>query len=214
MTIASLPTKIYTPEEYLALEVEADTRHEYRSGEIVEMPGGTPTHNEIIGNLIFLLKSALRGQPYSAFVTDQRLWIPDRKIYTYPDVMVVPRPVELQPGRKDTVINPVVIVEVLSNSTEAYDRGEKFATYRTIATVQEYLLVDQYQAHVEHYVKQGANRWLFTEFSGEDAKVALVTVPVEIALADLYEEVEFVDRLVDPAPNSEEDEKDGECLKA
>ncbi|MGV0029166.1 Uma2 family endonuclease [Phormidesmis priestleyi] len=124
-------------------------------------------------------------------MTDQRLWVPERNIYTYPDVMIVPKPVELQPGRKDTVINPIAIAEVLSDLTEAYDRGEKFAAYRTIATFQEYLLIDQYQPHVEQYVKQSANQWLFTEYNGLEARVSLATVAVEIALADLYENVEF-----------------------
>jgi Uma2 family endonuclease len=189
MAIA-LSTKTYTPDDYLDLEIKAESRHEYRNGEIFEMSGGTPTHNEIISNLIFLLKSALRGQPYSIFVTDQRLWIPERNTYTYPDAMIVPRPIELQPGRKDTVMNPTVIVEVLSDSTEAYDRGEKFATYRTIATLQEYLLIDQHQPLIEHYVKQSMNQWLFTEYNGEEAMVSLSTAPVELALVNLYENVE------------------------
>jgi Uma2 family endonuclease len=120
-------------------------------------------------------------------VTDQRLWIPERNLYTYPDVMVIPRPIVLQPGRKDTVMNPILIVEVLSDSTENYDRGDKFAAYRTIETVQEYLLINQSQRHVEQYAKQRANQWLFTEYDGEEAQVALASIPVEIALVDLYE---------------------------
>lgn len=191
MAIASLPTKTYTPDEYLALEVEAETRNEYRNGEIIQMAGGTPTHNEIAGDFIFLLKGALKGQPYSIFIADQRLWIPDRNIYTYPDVMIVPKPVELQSGRKDTVTNPILVAEVLSNSTEAYDRGDKFAAYRTIATFQEYLLIDQTQMHLEQYVKQSANQWLFTEYNGLEARVSISTAGVEITLAELYENVEL-----------------------
>jgi len=190
MTIISLPTKTYTPDEYLTLEVESETRNEYRNGEIALMPGGTPDHNQIAVALNGLLWFALRGKAYSVFIADQRLWIPERNIYTYPDAMIVPKPVELQPGRKDTVTNPILIVEVLSDSTKAYDRDEKFAAYRTIATFQEYLLIDQYQPHLEQYVKQRANQWLFTEYSGLEAKVSLATVGVEIALADLYENVE------------------------
>ena len=190
MIIASPPTKTYTPDEYLVLEVEASTRNEYRDGEIVPMTGGTPAHNEIMGDLIFLLKSALKGQPYSVFVTDQRLWIADCNLYTYPDVMIVPRPIALQPGRRDTVTNPIFIAEILSNSTKAYDRDEKFAAYRTISGFQEYVLIDQYNPHVEQYVKQNVNQWLFTEYRG-DARFKLSSVAVEIALADLYENVEF-----------------------
>lgn len=199
MTIA-VSKKTHTPEEYLDLEIKAETRNEYRDGEIIPMAGGTPNHNEINSIFNALLRVSLKGQPYSIFVADQRLWIPDRKIYTYPDVMIVPRPIELQAGRKDTITNPIVIVEVLPDSTEAYNRGEKFAAYRTIPTFQEYLLIDQYQPHVEQYVKQSANQWLFSEYNGEDAKFSLTTAPVEIALADLYENIEFPDRPVDEIP--------------
>lgn len=191
MTIAEPKTKTYTAEEYLALEMESEVRSEFRDGAIVEMTGGTPEHNEITGTLIFLLKAVLRRRPYSIFVTDQRLWIPDRNLYTYPDVMVTPRPVELKPGRKDTVMNPILIAEVLSESTRSYDRDENFSAYRTIPTLQEYVLIDQYQPYVEQYVKQAEHQWLFTEYSDLDASFTLSSVSVEIALADLYEAIDF-----------------------
>ncbi len=183
--------KLYTPDEYLALEVESEVRHEYRNGEILAMAGGLPTHNEIAGDLLFLFKAALKQKPYSVFVCDQRLLIPGGNLYTYPDVMVVPRPIELQAGRKDTVMNPILIAEVLSDSTKDYDRGEKFIAYRSIPTFQEYLLISQDAPHVEHYVKQNANQWLFTEYDGLDAQVMLTSIGVEITLADLYENVDF-----------------------
>ncbi|MEO0867265.1 MAG: Uma2 family endonuclease [Cyanobacteria bacterium J06642_11] len=189
MTVAA--AKTYTAEEYLTLEVESELRHEYRAGEIVEMTGGTPNHNEITANLIFVLKMALRKQLYSIFVTDQRLWIPERDRYTYPDVMVTGRPPELKLERKDTVVNPIVIAETLSQSTKDYDRGEKFVHYRTIETFQEYVLIDQYRPYVEHHVKQAEHQWLLTEYQGLDASFSLVSVSVEIALADVYEGIEF-----------------------
>ncbi|MGB3291715.1 MAG: Uma2 family endonuclease [Phormidesmis sp.] len=191
MTVAASITKLYTAEEYLALEVESEIRSEFRNGEIVEMTGGTPAHNEITATFIFLLKSALRKQPYSIFVTDQRLWLPEANRYTYPDVMVTPRPAELQPNRQDTVMNPILIAETLSSSTEAYDRGDKFTYYRTVEAFQEYVLIEQYRPHVEHYVKQGENEWLFRDYSGLESSFVLSSVGVEIALADLYEAVEF-----------------------
>ncbi len=193
MTVSLLPDlkKSYTAEQYLALEVESDTRSEFRDGEIVDMTGGTPDHNRLSSALNALLWLGLRKQPYNVFVTDQRLWIPAVNLYTYPDVMVIADPVGLQPGRKDTVVNPILIAETLSNSTEGYDRGDKFAHYRTIETFQEYLLISQYQPRVEHYVKQSENQWLFTEYSGLEAILKLSAVAVEIALADLYEAVEF-----------------------
>lgn len=189
MVIAA--TQTHTAEDYLAREVASDVRSEFRAGEIIEMTGGTPDHNEITGTLLFLLKAALRKKNYSIFVTDQRLWIPEPDIYTYPDVMVTSRPPELKPGRKDTVINPVMIAETLSESTQDYDRGKKFTNYRTIETFQEYVLIDQYRPHVEHYVKQATKQWLFREYDGLEATFTLASVSVEIALADLYEAIEF-----------------------
>ncbi|MGI0490749.1 Uma2 family endonuclease [Alkalinema pantanalense CENA528] len=130
----ALESKIYTPDEYLALELASETRSEYRNGAIIPITGGTPDHNEIAINLASLLKSALRGKPYRIFGADQRLWIPDRNLYTYPDVMVVEKPLQLQTGRNDTVINPCFLAEVLAKSTQDYDHGEKFSAYRSIAS--------------------------------------------------------------------------------
>lgn len=112
--IAQPETKRYTAKEYLELEVAADVRNEYRDGEIVPMTGGTPDHNDIAGNLLAILKVVLREKPYRVFILDQRLWIPDVNLYTYPDVMVLSKPIELQTGRKDTVVNPCFIAKVLS----------------------------------------------------------------------------------------------------
>lgn len=183
--------KSYTPDEYFEFEVNSDTRHEYINGEIISMTGGTPEHNEIASILNAALRVSLKGKPYSIFVADQRLWIPNRNLYTYPDVMVAPRPLELQSGRTDTIINPVMIAEVLSKSTKSYDRDEKFAAYRTIPTFQEYLLIDQYTPHVEQYSKTDSQKWIFIEYDGLDARISLASVPCEISLADLYEGVEL-----------------------
>ncbi|MBD2329925.1 Uma2 family endonuclease [Alkalinema sp. FACHB-956] len=183
--------KSYTPDEYLDFEVSSDTRHEYINGEIIPMTGGTPEHNEIASILNAALRMSLKGQPYSIFVADQRLWIPDRQLYTYPDVVVVPRPIQRQQGRADTITNPVMIAEVLSKSTKNYDRDEKFAAYRTIPTFQEYLLVDQYIPHVEQYVKTDAHQWIFTEYNDMNSSISLSSIPLEIQLADLYENIEF-----------------------
>ena len=183
--------KFYTPDEYLEFEVNSDTRHEYINGEIISMTGGTPEHNEIASILNAALRVSLKGKPYSIFVADQRLWIPNRNLYTYPDVMVAPRPLERQSGRTDTIINPVMIAEVLSKSTKSDDRDEKFAAYRTIPTFQEYLLIDQYTPHVEQYSKTESHKWIFIEYDGLDARISFALVPCEISLADLYEGVEF-----------------------
>ena len=189
MTIAT--SKTYTAEDDLTLEVEAAVRNEFRNGEIVEMTGGTPAHNEINGNLLMLLKLALKGQPYWVFVTDQRLWVPQCNLYTYPDVMITAKPLELQQGRTDTAMNALFVAEVLSKSIRSYDLDEKFAAYRTIPTFQEYLLIDQYCPQVSHYIKQGDNQWLFTDYAGTEGSIKFSSVSVEIPLADLYGNVEF-----------------------
>ncbi|MGD1867408.1 MAG: Uma2 family endonuclease [Phormidesmis sp.] len=111
--------------------------------------------------------------------------------HTYPDVMMIAGPVELQQDREDTVMNAILVAETLSDSTEAYDRGDKFAYYRTMETFQEYVLIHQYRPCVEHYVKQSKNQWLFTEHTGREASFRLSSVEIEIALADLYEAVEL-----------------------
>ena len=191
LSVSPQQTKKYTAEEYLALEIKSDTRNEFRDGEIVPMAGGTPEHNEITAMMLFLLKASLRKQPYSIFVTDQRLWIPQANIHTYPDVMITQKPPEREPGRRDTVINPIFIAETLSSSTQGYDRGDKFLHYRTIETFQEYLLIEQYAPRVEHYVKQSETQWLLTEHAGLEASFQLKSVSVEIFLSDLYEAIEF-----------------------
>ncbi|MGB8688135.1 MAG: Uma2 family endonuclease [Microcoleus sp.] len=189
--IAQVETKTYKAEEYLEAEVNSQERHEFINGEIVLMVGGTPNHNEITRILNTILRVSLKGKPYSIFVLDQRLWIPQFKVYTYPDVMVVAKPIELQSGRTDTITNPLLIAEVLSTSTKAYDRDEKFAAYRSIRSFQEYLLIDQYRLQVEQYSKTDANKWIFSEYGVIGDRLMLTSVQVEIAIADLYENIEF-----------------------
>ena len=125
----------YSPEEYLELETAAEYKSEYRDGLIIPMAGGTPNHNQIAVNLSAALNFALKGQPYRVFTSDVRLWIPQARLYTYPDVMVVSGQLQFAESRRDTITNPLIIVEVLSESTAKYDRGEKFRIYRTIPTL-------------------------------------------------------------------------------
>ena len=189
----ALEKKTYTTEEYLEAEILSEERHEYINGEIRLMTGGTPNHNDIVGNLYILLKQALRQKPYRTFVTDQRLWISDRNTYTYPDIMVLEQPIQLQENRTDTVMDPCLIAEILSKSTKDYDRSEKFRSYRTIETFQEYLLIDQYQIHVEHYVKTAVNQWLLSEYTDPQVTLTLNSVDLKLKIADLYENIEFVE---------------------
>ena len=181
----------YTPEEYLEFEINSPERHEYINGEIIPMTGGLPNHNLIIGNLYAALNFLLKREPYFVFVTDQRLWIPKQRIHTYPDIMVVEGALQLQTGRKDTITNPLLIVEVLSKSTQTYDQGKKFKFYRTIPSFQEYILIDQYSIHVEQYYKTESNQWIFSEKDGEESILKFNKIPFEIVLADIYNKVDF-----------------------
>ena len=145
----------------------------------------------LVINFTALLKSALRGKPYRIFATGQHLWVPDRPLYTYPDVMVVEKPLQLYLGRADTVINLCFMAEILSKSTQDYDHGEKISAYRTIDSFQEYLLIDQYSFHIEHYVKTAANQWLLSEYDQPETTFPLSTFDIEIAIVDLYENIDI-----------------------
>lgn len=187
--IQSQPT--YSLEEYFELEAKALDRHEYINGEIIPMPGGTINHSRIIRNCCTVLDSALKRQPYETFVADQHLQIIPRNYYTYPDLMVVEGEPELLKGRNDTITNPTLIVEVLSNSTANYNRGEKFLAYRTIPTFQEYILIDQYSVYIEQYVKQDDRNWLLTIHDNLSGTINLNSVPVQISIEDIFDKVKF-----------------------
>lgn len=190
MTLAQ-ETPYYSPQEYLELEVNSEIRHEYINGLIIHKTGGTPNHNQLALNFSGTLNYLLKRQPYQVFVTDQRLWIPSRKIHTYPDIMVVKTPLEYQEGRTDTLVNPVMIAEVLSKSTKGYDRDEKFAAYRTIPTLQEYILIDQYTMHIEQYFKTDNNQWIFSEFTDGNINLNLASISCQMTLSDIYDKVDF-----------------------
>lgn len=195
--------RFYTPEEYLALEEQADFRSEYRDGEIVPMTGGSINHNTIIVNLCALLKFGLRGKSLKVFTSDLRLWIPRYRRYTYPDVFVIADEPVFQGSRKDTVMNPCLIIEILSESTQDYDRTDKFRYYRSIPEMQEYILVDQYTTGVEHYAKLEDASWRFREYDAETSSISLVSVGLELAMNDLYEGVSFEQPDEQPEPVEE-----------
>lgn len=158
------PPRRYSPTDYLALEEQAEQRHEYQDGMIVPMTGGSIEHNYIAGNIFIWLKTALRGQTAKAYIGDLRVWIPTYRRYTYPDVFVIQGYPQFEENRKDIILNPTVIIEVLSRSTSDYDRGDKFKFYRSIPTFQEYWLIDQYQIQVDQYYKTDENTWLYRTY--------------------------------------------------
>ncbi|MBE9216386.1 Uma2 family endonuclease [Plectonema cf. radiosum LEGE 06105] len=183
--------RYYTPEEYLELEATANHKSEYVDGEIIPMAGASTNHNRIAGNLYSAANFAFRKENYEVFISDVRLWIPKRRIYTYPDVMIVAGEAEYYDNRTDTILNPQVIIEVLSKSTKGYDKQGKFETYRTIESFQEYLLIDQTKIRVEQYSKTGKKRWVMCEYDEEDENITFNSVPFEISLQDLYNKVKF-----------------------
>ncbi len=183
----------YTPEEYLELEEAADYKSEYRDGEIVPMTGGTTNHNKIALNFAANLKFALRGQDYDIYIGDVRLWIPRYRQYTYPDVMVIQGEPIYTGTSTTTVMNPLLIVEVLSKSTKNYDLGDKFIYYRSIPEFKEYILIDQTKYHVMQYTKTLEGRWLLTEYESEEMIIELSSIKFQINLKEIYEKVNFAD---------------------
>ncbi|MEH1946169.1 MAG: Uma2 family endonuclease [Nostoc sp.] len=183
----------YTPEEYLEIEEKAEYKSEYRDGEIVPMTGGTTNHNKIAGNFYAYLKFGLRGKNYDVYIGDVRLWIPRYRQHTYPDVMVIEGQPIYTGTSTTTVMNPMLIAEVLSKSTKNYDQGDKFLYYRSIPEFKEYILIDQYQYHVMQYVKTAESQWSFTELEDESATLSLQTVDFQIELRDLYEQINFAE---------------------
>ena len=183
--------RYYTPEEYLELEEVADYKSEYLDGQIIPIAGETTNHNTIALNFSSELGIAFKRQSYQVFICNVRLWIPEKRIYTYPDVMVIVGKTEYFNNRQDTILNPLVIIEVLSKSTKGYDRQDKFELYRTIPSFQEYLLIDQTRIHVEQFCKTDRKRWTLFEYDEEDEAIALTSVPFQISLLDLYNKVEF-----------------------
>jgi Uma2 family endonuclease len=181
---------LYTPEQYLALEEKAESKSEYRNGEIVPMAGGTTNHNTITLNMTLSVKLALKGQPYKVFMNDVRLWIDRDRIYTYPDVMVI-RDRPIYQGEGTTIVtNPLMIAEVLSKSTRNYDLGEKFGYYRTLASLQEYILIEQSRHQVLQYVKVDKT-WVLTEYETASDVLHFQSIPCQISLSELYEEIDI-----------------------
>ena len=182
--------RYYAPEEYLAQEEVAAFRSEYRDGEIVSMTGASINHNQIAGNVYAFLKFMLRKTDIKPYIGDLRLWIPQYRQYTYPDVFLIQGQPVFQERRTDTIVNPCLIVEVLSKSTKDYDRTDKFRYYRSIA-VQEYVLINQYATEIEHYTKAEGNSWLFRAYEASTDKVVFASISLEMTMADIYENVEF-----------------------
>jgi Uma2 family endonuclease len=185
------PKSPYTPEEYLALERKAEYRSEYFAGEIFVMSGASERHNLIVGNVFATLHTQLRNRPCRVYASDMRVKVNPTGLYTYPDIVALCGEPQFDDEQKDILLNPAVIIEVLSPSTEAYDRGEKFAHYRQLSSVAEYVLISQEKPHVEHFVRQPDNQWLLSETSDLHDAVQLPSINCALALDEVYEKVEI-----------------------
>ncbi|CAD5945295.1 Uma2 family endonuclease [Planktothrix agardhii] len=183
--------RYYTPEEYLALEETAIDKSEYHDGEIVTMTGGTTNHNKLAGNFYKKFPLTIKEQDYEIFINDVRLWIPQTRRYVYPDIMVIQEEPIYQENNQTVVTNPLVIIEVLSNSTKNYDRGNKFFFYRSIPTFREYILIDQYSYHIEQFAKNSKSKWELTEYDSEDSVLTLESVEFQIPIRDIYQRINF-----------------------
>ena len=193
MGLPAEKSRSVTVEEYLRIENDSSERHEYRDGEILAMGGGTYEHSLITTNVLGELRNALKGKPCRALESNLRVRIARRARYMYPDAMVVCGPPDFDPadGGRRSVLNPRVVVEVLSPSTEAYDRREKFDAYRDIPSLEEYVLVTSDQPRIEVFLRQGGGAWLFTPIAGREGIVRLQSLGIELPLAEIFAEVEF-----------------------
>jgi Uma2 family endonuclease len=189
-SMISTISRRYSLDEYRAIEEKAEGRNEYRDGEIVPIPGGTIKHSRIGRNILTYFSTVMCDTQFEPINSDLRLWIPEHRRGVYPDVMVFNGEPQLNAECLDEVLNPTLIVEVLSPSTADYDRLSKFRMYRSIGSFSEYLLVEQDEPFVERYSKQ-AQGWLLSEFSGLELSIPLDSVSIELPMMEIYRGVVF-----------------------
>jgi len=181
----------YTPEEYLSLEETAEFKNEYIDGEIIPMTGGTTIHNQIAGNFYKTFPFTIDDQDYYTYINDVKVWIEPCQVYTYPDVLIIEGEPIYQGNNPVVVTNPKVVIEVLSDSTANYDRTKKFGFYRSLPSLQEYILISQSAYYVEQFSKRDDGRWLFNPVEGREMLFSLTSINFQISMQDLYQRVQF-----------------------
>ena len=184
-------TRFLSPDEYLTLEEKSDDRSEYFNGEIYLMAGGSLNHSQIIVNAVVTTGNQLAKKDCRVFSLDLRLNVLKNGLFTYPDLMVICGDIEYFSGRNDTITNPVLIIEVLSESTRDYDKGFKFELYRGIFTLQHYVLIEQDRIHVTHHARLDEHKWVMEEFDDISNVIDLDPPVLKLALFDLYSKVSF-----------------------
>jgi Uma2 family endonuclease len=198
-TTAFLSTKKYTPEEYLALEDKAEYKSEYWDGYIIPLHGHPPTlagadinHIQIVTNLVEILSPQLKKKNCRTFSNDLKVWIPNREKFVYPDVAVICGKLDFYKLRRDVVTNPKLIIEVLSDSTMAFDRSEKLWLYQMLESMEEYVLVSHEKAVIEQYLRSADGNWIYKATIGIESSVYFESVELDVDLRDIYELVEFI----------------------
>jgi Uma2 family endonuclease len=188
--MSSQPSTFLTPEEYLEIERAAERKSEYFRGEMFAIAAARRRHNLIVANLVAELRQSLKGRPCETYSTDMRLKVTPSGLYTYPDVMVACGDLQFADNRQDTLLNPLVIIEVLSESTRDYDRGRKFQHYRTLPSLQEYLTIAQDEAHVEQWLRP-EREWRLKEFGDLAQSARLDSIGCTLPLAEIYDKVDW-----------------------
>jgi len=189
--MSAVPRPYLTPQEYLARERRAETKSEYLRGEMFAVPAASREHNLITGNITRELGQQLRDRDCEVYASDMRVKVGPTGLYTYPDVTVVCGKPEFEDAELDTLLNPKVIVEVLSPSTADYDRGGKFTHYRKLPSLEEYVLISQDRPLVEHYIRQAHDEWLLSERTSIEDTIDLPSIQCRLPLAEIYLKVRF-----------------------
>jgi Uma2 family endonuclease len=187
--MASRAETFISPEQYLEAERRAETKSEYLAGQVFAMGGASERHNLIVANLVAAIHAQLKGRPCRVYPSDMRLRVSETGLYTYPDVTVVCVSPQLEDANMDTLLNPTMLIEVLSDSTERYDRSRKAEHYRRIPSLEEYLLIAQDRPRIERYRRQGEREWLLSEAIGLDESIELASIEGVLALREVYERV-------------------------
>jgi len=200
--MSAQPQPRLSPEEYLALERAAEFKHEYYDGHMYAMSGGSYPHGQILVNLSAMLREALKGRGCRVTSSDVRFRVSPQGLCTYPDVMVVCGSPRFADNQKDTLLNPLLIAEILSPSTEAHDRGLKFAQYQQLASLEEYVLISQTEPRVESFRRQPDGKWLYSDVRGVTAVCRFDSLDCEIPLSEIYDQVPFDSEPPAPQPQS------------
>jgi Uma2 family endonuclease len=193
-THMALPKKeiAFTPEEYLAFERAAETKHEYLDGQIYDMAGASPPHNRIAFNTTVAIGAQLLGTTCFGYTSDQKIRTDPMDLFSYPDITIVCGEPVYHDDHQDVILNPRVIIEVLSPGTEAYDRGEKFARYQNTKSLTDYILIAQDRPSIEHYARQkGTRKWVFTIETEMSAEIVIASINSKLKLAAVYDRVTF-----------------------